>query len=109
MGNKRPTTPGPGDYLTQRNKGFGTGGPKFSMGNSVNDDPIKFTNLNLTKTQYLQTVSNPGPGQYNLTAENLSPSYKFGEGTKDINYDNKLPGPGSYRPMTTTNSAPQWR
>jgi hypothetical protein len=115
MTNKRPLTPGPGQYTIMHHNSFGSGGPKFSVGKSQNNENVKFSNLNLSSTQNKSLI--PGPGHYALdlslfesTMKN-PPKFKFGSASKSISNDNKIPGVGQYNvdKSVVIHKSPGWR
>lgn len=100
---RRPMTPGPGQY--QARAYIGKDGPKISMSSKHNElaNDAKFV---------------PGPGQYNQTSSNYyrpkSPSYKIGTAQRKglNNFMEANPGPGQYAPQNDTNQVkpktPSW-
>ena len=101
--NRRPMTPGPGQY--QYKEFLGKEAPKITMSMKLpkeGDD-----------SRYV-----PGPGQYNSTNSNYyrpkSPSYKIGTAKREGIYKcmEGNPGPGQYGPDNCTNyvrpKTPSW-
>lgn len=88
-------TPGVGTYNVQTPR---NGGPKYSVYNHEKKTDIGEM---LEKKKVRQKT--PGPGEYNSKLDIVKPRQvlgKFSQKKKDINYNNKVPGVGSYTPRT---------
>lgn len=101
--NRRPMTPGPGQY--QSKNYIGNEGPKITMSMRLGNEK--------SESRYV-----PGPGQYNSTNSNFyrpkSPSYKIGTAKRDALYKSEAnPGPGQYGVNNSTNfvrpKTPTWK
>jgi hypothetical protein len=102
-------TPGPGYYMNNRESLFGSGSPGYTIGKTMRPkEPLLTSTLGsgtISSKSFTTRVSTtPGPGQYEVDVSTLekakskSPSYKMGKSTKNIDYNNKVPGPGNYSP-----------
>ena len=96
--NKRSLTPGPGQY---EKKEIGANAPKFSFNKNFEQRLI----ADRVSTAKISSKDQPGPGLYNTgfndSKHASTKKFRLGSAKKEINYDNKIPGPGSY--ITTVN------
>lgn len=97
--NKRPKTPGPGEYSLKPK--IGAEGPKISM--------------SFVRPSTALKNENPGPGRYesNLNTKRKSPEYKIGTSKRELldKETKSKPGPGTYYPDKVDyakTKAPQW-
>ena len=135
--NRRPNTPGPGQYSYKQF--IGKEGPRITMsaklGNTASDSKYypgpgmynnsQSYNFNHTKAPAYRigtakrrglynTDGNPGPGQYSSTNPNFyrpkTPSWKIGTGMRpDLNpVDKSVPGPGNYNVSKGLGNGPKY-
>ena len=91
--------PGPGSYTSKNNnladklnKGYGTSaGFGTAKRAAFFLDAHKSGSAAGGSQQHL-----PGPGAYTPSTFGAAPKFGFGTQKKDINYDNRKPGPGAY-------------
>ena len=100
---RKNNTPAPGKYDGAQAGLFGKNAPKFSE--YTKDKQTVYGSL-VEKKKRQQT---PGPGTHDVNNSQLESTIKkrtlggkFSTLTKDINYDNKVPGVGKYNTMNTS-------
>lgn len=116
---KGPATisPGPGSYLNTTTDAFQKKGPKFTVSKTVRPKDL-FINIRegfqfFSKSTDGLRSEYPGPGRYELDGGNSklkTRSVIILKSSKDIDYNNKIPGPGAYEnDMTRVKSVmPKW-
>lgn len=100
---KDPDLPGPGLYAPE--KFTNTKQPKWTLGGNTLSSSMhgKLEKVNRGK---------PAVGQYDVDKAKKDGHKYTILGKKDINYDNKIPGPGSYRGEVddkVKDAAPRWK
>ena len=100
-----PKTPAPGSYEGAQKGLFGQGTPKYSV--YTKDKQTIFGSLIENKKK--KRNQTPGPGTHDVPNEKLEQTIKkrtittkFSKLSKDINYDNKVPGVGKYNTIDTS-------
>jgi hypothetical protein len=111
--------PGPGSYSDVKTEFFKSSAPKFSQQKSQKPKEL-FLNVEEGSQFYGQSTDGirgafPGPGQYEVDpglakVKPRTPSVVVMKSPKDINYNNKIPGPGSYDNDTikVKSTKPKW-
>lgn len=100
-----PKTPAPGKYEGAQKGLFGQGTPKYSL--YTKDKQTVFGSLIENKKK--KRNQTPGPGDHNVTNEKLEQTIKkrtittkFSKLSKNINYNNTIPGVGEYNTINTS-------
>ena len=107
--------PGPGSYDHVDLETIKQKGPQFSLAKSDRPKDL-FINVQEGSQFYAQSTDEfPGPGHYQIDdavskVKPRSRSVAVSKTTKDIDYNNKIPGPGSYENDTLKlkNKNPEW-
>lgn len=91
--------PGPGQYNIDAQKNLHKS-PSWRIGTSSRDDALK----KALRENY------PGPGNYKISSDLklVSPSYKFGNESRDRKNLNSTPGPGQYYIPYTMMDVPKY-
>ena len=107
--------PGPGYYQKSDYSLFGSQTPKYTISKAKLSSEIIIPDFSKKSFTIVNKVpQTPAPGYYSINNEkiiklkNRPPSYKFSKNSREIDYNNKTPGPGFYQAKVIKNKSPEW-